>query len=310
MHHDPLTPVPTRARRRPGGRPGRTGSRAALPLLAAACLLLVAGCSGSTSTSASTPGPSAPTGTATSAGGTGKPTTPGGSAQAERAAAFRKWGIPVLADPPPPPAVKPVKTGKGLLPVVSDVPTTRKIVFVTFDDGAEKDPKFVRMMQDLKIPFTMFLTNAIIQNDYGFFKPLQALGNSIENHTLTHPNLNTESLAAQKHEICGQQTKLTHEYGTAPGLFRPPYGNHNAATKEAVRSCGGLRAIILWRESMQIKKVQFQRPDHTFHPGDIILAHFRGPSELKGESMTKMTANMLRQIAQQGFTVARLEDYV
>lgn len=310
MPHNPRIPVPTRTRTR-NRFSGRTGSRAALPVLAVTCLLLGAGCSADTSASgsksASTPTSTAPT---ASPSGTGKPTAANGSADADRAAAFRKWGIPLLAAPPAPPAVKPIKTGKGLMPVVSDIPTTRKIVFVTFDDGAEKDPKFVEMMRDLKIPFSMFLTNAIIQNDYDFFKPLQALGNSIENHTLTHPNLNTESLAQQKHEICGQQTKLTHEYGTAPGLVRPPYGNHNADTRTAVTSCGGLRAIILWRESMQIKKVQFQRPDHKYHPGDIILAHFRGPSQLKGESMTKMTANMLRQIAQQGFTVARLEDYV
>jgi peptidoglycan/xylan/chitin deacetylase (PgdA/CDA1 family) len=194
--------------------------------------------------------------------------------------------------------------------VVSDIPTDQKIVFLTFDDGAEKDPKFVAMMRDLKIPFTMFLTDDVIKSDYGFFRPLQALGNSIQNHTLSHPDLHGRTLAQQKHEICFQQQKLTQEYGTAPGLFRPPYGNYNADTKAAVKSCGGLRAMILWRESMQIKKVQFQRPDKKFHPGDIILAHFRGPTQLKGESMTVMTANLLRQVASQGFTLARLDDYV
>lgn len=294
MHHK--APVPARIR-----------TRLLAPLLALTALLLGAGCSSHPAKSSPTVSPG---GTAAHAPSAADKAAKAAKAAAERAAAFRKWGVPLLPVPPAPPAVKPVKTGKGLMPVVSDIPTDRKIVFVTFDDGAEKDPKFVAMMKDLKIPFTMFLTDDIIKNDYGFFTPLQALGNSIENHTLSHPDLHTRSLAGQKHEICGQETKLTHEYGTAPGLFRPPYGNYNADTKAAVTSCGGLRAIILWRESMQIKKVQFQRPDHKFHPGDIILAHFRGPSELKGESMTRMTANMLRQIAQQGFTVARLEDYV
>jgi peptidoglycan/xylan/chitin deacetylase (PgdA/CDA1 family) len=287
----------------------RRRTRALVPLLAVICLLLgTAGCGGHKA-KAAPPGPAHPSGAGAHTPSSAVKTA-AARAAAARAAAFRKWGIPLLPAPPAPPAVKPVRTGKGLMPVVSDIPTSRKIVFVTFDDGAEKDPKFVAMMRDLKIPFTMFLTDDIIRNDYGFFTPLQAMGNSIENHTLSHPDLHTRSLAGQRHEICGQQTRLTHEYGTAPGLFRPPYGNYNADTKTAVTSCGGLRAIILWRESMQIKKVQFQRPDHRFHPGDIILAHFRGPSELKGESMTRMTANMLRQIAGQGFTVARLEDYV
>jgi peptidoglycan/xylan/chitin deacetylase (PgdA/CDA1 family) len=263
-------------------------------------LLFAAGCSAGTPT-----GSPAPRGTVTTPPPSAKP-----SPTDDRAAAFRKWGVPLLPLPPAPPAVKPIRTDDGRIPVVSDIPTDQKIVFLTFDDGAEKDPKFVEMMRDLKIPFTMFLTDDVIKSDYAFFRPLQSLGNSIQNHTLSHPDLHGRTLAQQKHEICVQQQKLTQEYGTAPGLFRPPYGNYNADTRTAVKSCGGLRAMVLWRESMQIKKVQFQRPDKKFHPGDIILAHFRGPAQLKGESMTVMTANLLRQVASQGFTLARLDDYV
>jgi peptidoglycan/xylan/chitin deacetylase (PgdA/CDA1 family) len=294
--------------------------KAVLSLLAVIGLLFVSGCSGLSSPRSSahaglkTGSPGATAGQGGSGKGSGAPGapagTPGRQSPAERAAAFRKWGIPLLAPPPAPPRVKPVKTAGGVIPVVSRVPTTQKIVFVTFDDGAEKDPRFVQMMRDLRIPFTMFLTDDIIRNDYGYFKPLQALGNSIEDHTLSHPDLRLRTLAQQEHEICAQQTRLTREYGVRPGLFRPPYGALDAATRTATRSCGGLRAIILWRESMQIKRVAFQDATKRFHPGDIILAHFRGPSELKGKSMTTMTANMLRQIAAQGFTVARLEDYV
>ena len=281
---------------------------AVLPVLAVCGLLAVGGCAPSSKAAPSSSGsPSGSPSRGTAAPGNGDPAK---SAAALRAAAFRKWGVPVLAPPPPPPGVKPVRTGGAQLPVVSRIPTTRKIVFVTFDDGAEKDPRFVEMMKDLRIPFTMFLTDSIIRSDYGFFKPLQALGNPIEDHTLTHPDLRTRTLAQQHTEICGQQARLTHEYGTRPGLFRPPYGSYDADTRAAVKSCGGLRAVILWRESMQIKNLAFQDPAKRFHPGDIILAHFRGPSELKGETMTVMVRNMLREIARQGYTVAPLEDYV
>ncbi|GAA3058041.1 hypothetical protein GCM10020000_45940 [Streptomyces olivoverticillatus] len=67
--------------------------------------------------------------------------------------------------------------------------------------------------------------------------------------------------------------------------------------------------MVLWEATMQINDMRYAEGD-KLHPGDIILAHFRGPSELKGTSMTEMTANMLRSIQAQGFTVARLEDYV
>lgn len=269
-----------------------------------AAALLISGCGGSAGADSAT-APTRPS----------SPTTAPAEAKApdraaEASVAYRKWGLKPFAAPPAPPKAKPVtrKPG-GPVPVISEIPTTDKVVFITIDDGAEKDPEFVQMMEDLKVPVTMFLTDSAIRPDYGYFKPLAALGNGVANHTLTHPNLRTLGRSAQRQEICGQQTKLAKEYGTTPRLFRPPYGNWNEDTRAAAGSCG-VDAIVLWRESMQIKNMQYQRGDKKLHPGDIILAHFRGPAELKGTTMTRMTANMLRHIQEQGFTVARLEDYV
>ncbi|MGI5140142.1 polysaccharide deacetylase family protein [Streptomyces sp. CA-106110] len=173
----------------------------------------------------------------------------------------------------------------------------------------EKDPKFIEMMRDLKIPITMFLMNDAIKSDYGYFKSLQAMGNHIQNHTLHHPAMNTIPLVRQKQEVCGDQKTLTQHFGTAPLLFRPPYGAYNNNTKIAVGECGP-RAIVWWRESMQIRTIQYQEPDKKLRPGDIILAHFRGPAELKGATMTEMFANLLKRVREQGFAVARLEDYI
>ncbi|MFE1551308.1 polysaccharide deacetylase family protein [Streptomyces sp. NPDC058718] len=274
-----------------------------------AVALLVTGCTAEGQ--AATPAPGTPGSTSPVAPSAMDPSAEDRAVGAASvAAAYRKWGLKPFAAPPAPPAVKPVvrKPG-GPVPVISDIPTTEKIVFITIDDGAEKDPEFVRMMKDLKVPVTMFLTDSAIRGDYRYFAPLAAQGHGVANHTLTHPNLRTLSRDAQRREICGQQAKLAKEYGTTPRLFRPPYGNWNEDTRAAAGTCG-VDAIVLWRESMQIKNMQYQRGDRKLHPGDIILAHFRGPSELKGRTMTEMTATMLRRIQEQGFTVARLEDYV
>jgi peptidoglycan/xylan/chitin deacetylase (PgdA/CDA1 family) len=233
----------------------------------------------------------------------------GDEARDPSTAAYEKWGLKPFAAPPAPPRVKPVKRSGGGVPVISEIPTKDKVVFLTFDDGAEKDPAFVAMMRDLKVPFTMFLTDSAISQDYGYFEPLAALGAGVANHTLSHPDLRTLDAGAQKREICGQQEKLKRTYGTTPRLFRPPYGNWNEDTRAAAGQCG-VEAIVLWRESMQITDMQYQRADRKLRPGDIVLAHFRGPKDLKGTTMTGMTADMLRRIQEQGFTVARLEDYV
>ncbi|MFF9276840.1 polysaccharide deacetylase family protein [Streptomyces griseosporeus] len=224
--------------------------------------------------------------------------------------AWHKWGLKPLPPAPTPPADKPVKlSATGPVPVLSRIPTSQKVVFITIDDGQEKDPEFIEMMRDLRIPITMFLTNDVIRSDYGYFRQLQALGNHIQNHTVHHPVLSTLPPARQKEEICGDQEILTREYGTAPLLFRPPYGVYDTDTENAVAQCGP-RAIVRWRESMQIHDMQYQTPGGKLHPGDIVLAHFRGPSELKGTTMTQMFAHLLKRIREQGFTVARLEDYL
>lgn len=275
-----------------------------------AAALLVSGCGGSAGAEPSAARPSAPATASAEDKGPAEGGAPAPDRAAEASAAYRKWGLKPFAAPPAPPKVKPVqrRTG-GPVPVISEIPTKDRIVFITIDDGAEKDPEFVTMMEELKVPVTMFLTDSAIRTDYPYFARLGALGNGFANHTLTHPNLRTLGRAAQSREICGQQTKLEKEYGTKPRLFRPPFGNWNEDTRAAAGECG-VDAIVLWRESMQIKNMQYQRADKKLHPGDIILAHFRGPAELKGTTMTRMTANMLRHIQEQGFTVARLEDYV
>ncbi|WP_282205960.1 polysaccharide deacetylase family protein [Kitasatospora fiedleri] len=279
---------------------------------ALAVLLAASGCGNGSGAADRPPVPAAPTAASgtPAPSGTGTPSAPAQDAVPE--AAWAKWGLKPLPKAPAPPADRPIKlTRSGQVPVFSEVPTTDKVVFITLDDGAEKDPKFVEMLTELKVPVTMFLTKDIVKNDYAYFTPLQALGNSIQNHTVSHPVMSKLGPAQQKAQICDDQAALTEQYGTAPYLFRPPYGDgaNTPALNTAVQECGP-RAVVLWRESMQIHDMQYQAADKKLRNGDIILAHFRGPSELKGETMTGMFGELLARIQEQGFAVARLDDYL
>ncbi|MFI1969556.1 polysaccharide deacetylase [Streptomyces cinnamoneus] len=283
--------------------------------LASAALLLagaLAGCSGS---SGSSGGPEKPPRPASSKPAPASPSAAAGP----DAATYRRWGLDKpLAAPPAPPATKLTDGAKGAQgggpPVIRRIPTKDKVVFVTIDDGAEKDPEFVKMTKELKLPFTMFLTGDIARagRGYDYFEQLSApadgVRNGIANHTVSHPNLRTLPADAQRREICGQQDALEKRFGIRPALFRPPYGNYNDQTLAAAGGCG-VRAVVLWEATMQINDMRYAEGD-KLRPGDIILAHFRGPQELKGTTMTQMVANMLRSIERQGYTVARLEDYL
>jgi peptidoglycan/xylan/chitin deacetylase (PgdA/CDA1 family) len=221
-------------------------------------------------------------------------------------------GLKPFAPAPPAPAAKPVNTDLPLPPVVDQVPTDQKICFLTIDDGAEKDPIFLEMVKDFRIPITLFLTDVMIRDDYGYFTRLRDTGYcTIENHTLTHPNLVQVSAEKQQAEITGQQQKLIEEYGTTPRLFRAPYGNSNAATQQACKD-NGLKAIMRWRASFQKQGFQWQAADKRLRPGDVLLAHFRGPKSLGAgwPEMHQLMINLFKIVQGQGYTFARLEDYV
>ncbi|WP_329380578.1 polysaccharide deacetylase family protein [Streptomyces sp. NBC_01351] len=228
--------------------------------------------------------------------------------------AYRKWGLTAPVQYAPKPARKPEipKAAPGKVPVIDriPVPADDKVVFLTFDDGAEKDPEFLKMAADLKLPISMFLTDSVASSDYGHFEQLRDNGSAstINNHTLTHPNLRTLSYEAQKNEICGQQERLEKRFGRRPPFFRPPFGNYNDDTLRAASECG-VSSLLLWRVSMQINNFQYA-DGSALKPGDIILAHFRGPSELKGSTEVQMTTRMLQRIQEQGYRIGRLEDYL
>ncbi|WP_339130975.1 polysaccharide deacetylase family protein [Streptomyces sp. f51] len=241
-------------------------------------------------------------------------------AQARRAAVAKRWGLAAVPlTPPAPPARKPrIRARKGfevddqrelgLPPVFTTVPTKDKVVFLTVDDGSEKDPAFLRMMSDLKIPYTAFLSDFLVKDDYGYFRRMRDRGITLNNHTLHHPYLPALSYERQKHEICGMQDVMEKEFGRRPTVFRPPYGNYDQDTLRAAKSCG-IRYAPIWNEEVFVDHWEYREEDQDLHPGDIVLTHFQGREEWNG-TMPDMVRRFLRTVTAKGYAVARLEDYL
>ncbi|MFJ9868530.1 polysaccharide deacetylase family protein [Streptomyces sp. NPDC101165] len=294
-------------------------SRARIPKVALRCAAaalasaaLVSGCSATGSDSA--------TGTAPGHGGPADSRARLAAEHARLVAAARHWNLDeVPLRPPAPPAAKPKITARAgfevdgqeeenLPPVFTTVPTRQKVVFLTIDDGAEKDPAFLRMMSDLKIPYTAFLSNYLVKDDYGYFRRMQSEGHTLNNHTLTHPYLPGLSYEEQKDEICGMQAVMERQFGKAPTVFRPPYGNYNGDTLRAAKSCG-IKYAPIWDEEVFVDHWEYREDDRNLHSGDIVLTHFRGRSDWDGTMVDDMR-RFLNKVTREGYAVARLEDYL
>ncbi|MGW3912662.1 polysaccharide deacetylase family protein [Streptomyces sp. NPDC005070] len=208
--------------------------------------------------------------------------------------AYRRWGLASPLAPAPDVTVRTTArtADTGLPPVVNQVRTRDKVVFLTYDDGAERDPRFADMVRELRLPVSMFLTDRVAGPGYGRLARLRSVGASLQNHTVDHATLRGLPYAGQRAEICGQQDKLARRFGVRPRLLRPPYGRYDDTTLRAAADCG-VAAIVLGRAA----------DAHRLRPGDILS----GPGE---PGLTDATLRLLRRIQREGFTVARLENYL
>jgi peptidoglycan/xylan/chitin deacetylase (PgdA/CDA1 family) len=213
-----------------------------------------------------------------------------------------------------------VRASGGLPPVISSIPTDRKVVFLTIDDGWEQDPGFVRQIRDQRIPITAFAMRDAVEargvpdpaggqgsytgaGKWGYFRLLRDVGVPIENHTLTHPDLRLLGRAAQRREICGASKVIAARTGARPTLFRPPFGSYNTDTLRAAKSCG-LTSVLLWTASVQPGgKIAYQAPDQKLHPGDILLLHFR-------PGLDRDFRVLVKKIKRRGFELGNLQAYL
>ncbi|MFI1162272.1 polysaccharide deacetylase family protein [Streptomyces sp. NPDC020801] len=227
---------------------------------------------------------------------------------------YRRWGLTApLPAPPGRPSVRPLGLPSGapepgLPPVVDHVRTADKVVFLTYDDGAQKDPRFVDMVRDLRLPVSMFLTDSVVGPGYGHFARLRSVGADLQNHTLDHPALRGLPYAGQRAEICGQRDKLRARFGVRARLFRPPYGSYDRTTLRAAADCG-VSAVVLWRASMQDTDLHFAHGRHALRPGDILLVA-SDDDDLDGPTLCERTVRLLRRVQEADLTVGRLQDYL
>nr|WP_222108645.1 polysaccharide deacetylase family protein [Streptomyces cupreus] len=194
-----------------------------------------------------------------------------------------------------------------LPPVVEHIQTRDKVVFLTYDDGAEQDPRFIDLVRERRLPVAMFLTDSVVGPGYAHFARLQSVGASIQNHTLDHTALRGLPYAGQRAEICGQQNKLRARFGVRPRLFRPPHGTYDTTTLRAAAGCG-ISAVVLWRAAMGSEgTLTYAEGPHRLRPGDIVSLPSDDPT---GVPLVERTLRLLGEIRAGGLTVGRLEDYL
>jgi peptidoglycan/xylan/chitin deacetylase (PgdA/CDA1 family) len=210
----------------------------------------------------------------------------------------------------PPPAIRPGPMAatsprtpvrlSGTTPVIDHVPTDQKVIFLGVDDGLVRDPELIELLREERIPLTLFITSEPAKDGRDFFRALETLGSTVQDHTVTHPKMTTLGWSDQQKQVCNAAQTITANYGHRPTLFRPPYGEWNSTTQGVVGTCG-MKAVVLWRGATNDGRLDIV--GDQFHPGDILLMHFR-------KDLIQNLHLVLQQAREQGYRIGRLEDWI
>lgn len=157
--------------------------------------------------------------------------------------------------------------------LVTRVPTTERVFFLTIDDGWIQPSALVPYLTKQQIPVTAFVSGVPALASPQYFQALtKVAGVDLQSHGMNHIPLAWLPVRAQRSEICGANKRWQHLFDSEPSLFRPPYGSFDSNTFEAAKDCGD-RHLVLWTATVQNGVVMFQSGKHL-RPGDIVLVHF------------------------------------
>ncbi|WP_043634168.1 polysaccharide deacetylase family protein [Nonomuraea candida] len=119
-------------------------------------------------------------------------------------------------------------------------------VGLTFDDGpnASNTANLLNALTSNGLRATMFNTGQNAQNHQALVRAQRDAGMWIGNHSWSHPHLTQLGSSQMLSELQRTQQVIQQATGTAPRLFRPPYGETNATLRSVEQQLG--LTEVLW----------------------------------------------------------------
>lgn len=186
--------------------------------------------------------------------------------------------------------------------ILNWVETDDPVFFITVDDGLERSPEALALIQEQQIPVTAFLTEYAVRDYTDYFNEATAYGGSVQNHTMVHGALDDPKTDVEW-EICETQDRFESQFGYRPWMLRPPYGAgpDDPDVLKYAEKCG-INRIVLWNIVVgNDNKVEYWDP--PIRSGDIVLLHWE-------DNLAEGLQTILDLGREQGLTPASLEDYI
>lgn len=254
--------------------------------------------------------------------GTGHPTTTGPPATTSPSIPTRP---PVTTRPPAPTTTFPAPTTTTPLSglygrVWTTVPTSARIVALTFDAGANADgvASILHTLQANGVPGTFFLTGRFVQAFPASSAELGRDGYRLGDHSVDHPYFTHLSDTQIRSEVIDAASTIRSATGADPfPLFRFPYGDYDSHTLAVVNSLGYVAVgwtvdTLGWKGTSSGVTVSsiVSRVTAALRPGEIVLMHVgSNPTDHSTLDATALPS-VIASIRAAGYSFASLSSLV
>ena len=153
-----------------------------------------------------------------------------------------------------------------------------KKIALTFDDGPHPryTPQILEILSKYNIKATFFTVGVNAKNYPDTLEKVISAGHEVENHTYTHPHVNSVDFATLKREIECCESEIYEHTDYKTKFFRPPEGMIDDEIIEMIKSLD--YKIVLWDIDTRDwahtppQKIAENIIDNI-NSGDIILMH-------------------------------------
>jgi peptidoglycan/xylan/chitin deacetylase (PgdA/CDA1 family) len=197
------------------------------------------------------------------------------------------------------------------------LPTTDKVVALTFDAGANADAvaSILATLKAKDVPGTFFLTGKWATQFPAQTKEIASRGYLVGNHSVSHPEFTKLSDAQIREEVTKADAQISALTGrTTTPLFRFPFGDTNTHTNDAVRALGYTSVrwtvdTLGWKGTsggMTAAKVT-ERVLAKLTPGEIVLMHVGSHPTDRSTLDADALPGLIDAIRAQGYGFVSLE---
>jgi len=177
------------------------------------------------------------------------------------------------------PPVNLARGGTGRQTSYSRVPTSQKLIALTFDDGPHgtNTPRLLDILKKRNVKATFYVVGTNSKRYPAILRRMIAEGHEIGNHTMSHGSMTKMSTDQLRRDLSQAHQAIVSATGVAPRTVRPPYGATNSSIKSLIKSEFGYPSI-LW----SVDPEDWKRPGVSTvtrrlvsgaSPGGILLVH-------------------------------------